>query len=53
MERSLLTYFIAISLMILRFFSHRIYRKKWIVSTGDTDGIPTGEGAHPGTQHGD
>jgi hypothetical protein len=47
MQRSLWTSFIAIYLMILRLFSHRIYRKKWIVSTGDTGGPPAGTGENP------
>jgi hypothetical protein len=38
--------------MILRLFSPRIYRKKWIVSTGDTGGIPAGTGEHPVTKSG-
>jgi len=46
MQRSLWTSFIAIYLMILRLFSLRIYRKKWVVSMGDTGGLPTGEGEH-------
>src|SRR5262249_40996428 len=41
MQKSLLTYFRAIYLMILRLFSHRIYRKKGIVSIGNTGGLPT------------
>jgi hypothetical protein len=53
MQRSLWTSFIAIYLVILSLFSHRIYRKKWIVSMGDTDGIPADEGEHPGTKHGE
>jgi len=46
MQRSLWTSFIAIYRMKLSLFSHRIYRKKWIVSMGDTGGLPTGEGEH-------
>src|SRR5262249_608231 len=52
MQKSLLTSFIAISLMILSLFSHRIYRKKGIVSIGDTGGLPTGAGENPATKHG-
>jgi len=46
MQRSFWTSFIAIYLMILSLFSHRIYRKKWIVSMGDTGALSTGEGEH-------
>src|SRR5215813_593666 len=48
MQRSFWTSFIAICLLILRLFSHRIYRKKGIVSMGVPGSTPTREGATRG-----
>src|SRR5262249_52238114 len=52
MQTSLLTYFKAIYMMILRLFSHRRYRKKGIVYIGDTGGLLTGAGENLATKHG-